>query len=86
MLVTCCIQLYKMEVLLYPNEHTDDCQNSNYLYPPAGHVITGYLNVIPGSRVRYTIPKGPKYRIPSNIYFPKCRREIAAFLNDFSNH
>ena len=23
-----------------------DCQNSTYLYPPAGHVITGYLNVI----------------------------------------
>ena len=24
-----------------------DCQNSNYLYPSAGHVITGNLNVIP---------------------------------------
>ena len=30
-------------------------------------------------------PKGPKYRFLSNIDFPKCRREIAAFLNDFSN-
>ena len=29
--------------------------------------------------------KGPKYRLPSNIDFPKCRREIAASLNDFSN-
>ena len=29
--------------------------------------------------------KGPKYRFPSNITFPKCRREIAASLNDFSN-
>ena len=27
-----------------------DCQNSNYLYPTAGHVITGNLNVIPGAR------------------------------------
>ena len=27
----------------------------------------------------------PKYRFPSNIDFPKCRREIAASLNDFSN-
>ena len=25
------------------------------------------------------------YRFPSNIDFPKCRREIAASLNDFSN-
>ena len=61
-----------------------DCQNSNYLYSPAGHVITGNLNVIPDSRVCYIISKGPKYRFPSNIDFPKCRREIAASLNDFS--
>ena len=27
--------------------------------------------------------KGPKHRFPSNIDFPKCRREIAASLNDF---
>ena len=63
-----------------------DCQNSNYLYPSAGHVITGNLNVIPDARVRNIISKGPKYRFPSNIDFPKCRREIAASLNDYSNH
>ena len=62
-----------------------DCQNSNYLYPSAGHVITGNINVIPDARVRNIISKGPKYRFPSNIDFPKCRREIAASLNDFSN-
>ena len=28
---------------------------------------------------------GPKYRFPSNIDFPKCRREIVASLNDLSN-
>ena len=26
-----------------------------------------------------------KYRFPYNNDFPKCRREIAASLNDFSN-
>ena len=62
-----------------------DCKNSNYLYPSAGHVITGNLNVIPDARVRNIISKGPKYRFPSNIDFSKCRREIAASLNDFSN-
>ena len=31
------------------------------------------------------ISKGPKYRFPSNIDFPQCRREIAAPLNEFSN-
>ena len=48
-------------------------------------MITGNLNVIPDSRIRQIISKGPKYRLPSNNDFPKCRREIAASLNDFSN-
>ena len=38
-----------------------DCQNSNYLYPSAGHVITGNVKVIPDARVRNIISKGPKY-------------------------
>ena len=60
--------------------------NSNYLYPSAEHVITGNLNVIPDTRVRNIFSKGPIYRFPSNIDFSKCRREIAASLNDLSNH
>ena len=43
---------------------------------------TGNLNVIPDVRVRNIFSKGPKYRFPSNIDFPKCRREIAASFND----
>ena len=43
-------------------------------------MITGNLNVIPDARVRNIIYKGPKYRFPSNIDFPKCRRVIAASL------
>ena len=62
-----------------------DSHNSNYLYPSAGHVITGNLNVIPDARVRNIISKGPKYGFPSNIDFSKCRREIAASLNGLSN-
>ena len=63
-----------------------DCQNSIYSYPTARHVITGKLNINPDSSVRNIISKGPKYRFPSNIDFSKCRREIAASLNYFSNH
>ena len=58
-----------------------DCQNSTYLYPPAGHVITGNLNVIPDARIRNIVCKDPKYRFLSNIDFRKCRREIAASFN-----
>ena len=46
-----------------------DCQNSNYLYPPARHVIVGNLNVIPDARVRYIISEGLNYRFPSKIDF-----------------
>ena len=49
------------------------------------HVITGNLNVIPVARVRNIISKGPKYRFPSNIDLPKCRKQIATALKDFSN-
>ena len=48
-------------------------------------MITSNLNVIPYARVRNIISKDPKYRSLSNIDFPKCRREIATSLNDFSN-
>ena len=62
---------------------TSDCPNSIYSYPPAGNDITGNSDVIPDSRVRNIMYKGPKYRFPPNIDFPKCRWEIAAFINDF---
>ena len=48
-------------------------------------MIKGNLNVIPNARVRNFISKGPEFRFPSNIDFPKCHREIAAFLNDLGN-
>ena len=47
-------------------------------------MITDNLNVIPDARVRNIISKSPKYRFPSYINFPKCHREIAASLNDFT--
>ena len=53
--------------------------------PPSVKVITGNLNVILDVRVRNIISKCHEYRFPSNIEFPKRRREIAATLNDFSN-
>ena len=48
-------------------------------------MITGNLNVIPDARVRNIISKGPKYRFPSNVELPQCRRESAASLNYFSS-
>ena len=50
--------------------HSWDCQNSYYLHPPAGHVVTGNLNIIPDARVRNIISEGPQYRLFSNIDIP----------------
>ena len=61
------------------------CLNSKFIYPSAGHVITGNLKINPDSRIRYIVSKGPKYRFPSQIDFNRCREEIASALNDFGN-
>ena len=44
-----------------------------------------FRSLIPDARVHNIISIGPKYRFPSNIDFPKCRKKIAASLIDFSN-
>ena len=69
------------------DSNTPDSAKIQLIYIlPAGHVITSNLSAIPDARVRNIISKGSKYRFPSNIDFSKCRKEIAASLNDFSNH
>ena len=74
----------KKIALQYHFLYNVSCQ-TYYLYPSAGHVITGNINVIPDARVRNIISKGPKYRFPSNIYFPRYCKESAASLNDFGS-
>ena len=41
------------------------------------------LEIISDSKIRFTISKSPKYRIPSQIDFNKCREEITVALNEF---
>ena len=62
-----------------------DCNDFKFIYPSAGHVITGNLKIIPDSRIHNIVSKGPKYRFPSQIDFNRCREEIASVLNDFGN-
>ena len=40
---------------------------SSHLYQPYGHVITGDLSMIPNSKLRDLIAKGPKYREPCKV-------------------
>ena len=43
------------------------------------------MKIIPNSRIRYIVSKGPKNRSPSHIDLNRCREEIASALNDFDN-
>ena len=42
-----------------------ECNTSSHLYQAYGHVITGDLSIIPDSKLRDLIAKGPKYREPA---------------------
>ena len=65
---------------------TLDRKVSKFIYPDAGHGITGNLKVISDSRIHSIIAKGPKYRFPNRIDFKYYKHEIAPSLSDFGNH
>ena len=79
MSINVCLILTPMLILLV---HGTD---SKFIYPLAGIVVTGNLRLIPDSRIRNIVSKGPKYRFPSHIVFNRCREEITSALNDFGN-
>ena len=58
---------------------------TKYVYPAAGHVITGNLKIISDSRIRSIFAKSPKYRFPAKIDFQSCRDKNAAPLNEYCN-
>ena len=59
------------------------CADSPFLYPPAGHVVTGDLNCIPDKGLRSLFKKGPKYRLLSRIDFTKCRDIVEDALQTY---
>ena len=48
-----------------------ECNTSSHLYEPYGHVITGDISIIPNSKLRDLIAKGPKYREPCKVDWDK---------------
>ena len=48
-----------------------ECNTSSHLYQPYGHVITGDLSIVPKSKLRDLIAKGPKYREPCKVDWDK---------------
>ena len=43
------------------------CSSSQFLYQPAGHIVTGDLNIVDNTCLRDLISKGPKYREPQKF-------------------
>ena len=52
---------------------------SNYIYPSAGHVITGNLNVIPEARVRNIITKVLNIDFPLKLISLNVQRDPCFF-------
>ena len=48
-----------------------ECNISSLLYEPCSHAITGDLSIIPNSKLRDLIAKGPKYREPCKVDWDK---------------
>ena len=49
------------------NLSQSECNTSSHLDQPCGHVITGDLSIIPNSKLRDLIAKGPKYIEPCKV-------------------
>ena len=56
---------------LHKNPSQCGCNTSSHLYKPYGHVITGDFSIIPNSKLRDLIAKGPKYREPFKVDWDK---------------
>jgi hypothetical protein len=65
-----------------------DCHTSRYCYGPAGHVVTGDLNVIRDAKLRALIEKGPSYReqnyIDWRVTERLCREAVTKYKHKWS--
>ena len=44
------------------SKKTCNCSDSQFLYAPCGHIVTGDLNIVRNVKLRDLLSKGPKYR------------------------
>ena len=63
-----------------------DCNTSSHLYQPFGHEITGDLSIIPNSKLRGLISKGPKYREPCKVDWDKNLSLLCEAVDQYAFH
>ena len=60
------------------------CASSPFVYDPAGHVITGDLNIISNISLRSVLAKGPKYREPKSINWKHNFKILMDSVEDYA--
>ena len=60
------------------------CSSSTYLYSPAGHVVTGNLNIVENLKLRDIISKGPKYREPTTFSWKYHFKLVMDSVDDYA--
>ena len=63
-----------------------DCANSHshFVYDPAGHVISGDLNIVNSYKLRQLLSKGPKYREPQPINWKQNFKLLMDSVEDYA--
>ena len=60
------------------------CSSSPYLYSPAGHVVTGDLNIVENEQLKNILAKGPKYREPKSFSWKYNFKLIMDSVEDYA--
>ena len=59
------------------------CGSSQFLYPPAGHIVTGDLNIIDNADIRNIFAKGAKYRLPYEVNWDYVRNTVISAIDSY---
>ena len=60
------------------------CSSSQFLYQPAGHIVTGDLNIVDNTCLRDLISKGPKYQEPQKFSWKYNFKLIMESVEDYA--
>ena len=59
------------------------CHQSDFIYQPTGHVITGNLGIIENRKLRKLLTKGPSYREQNNINWDTNQKILNKAIRDY---
>ena len=73
------------DVSFVQNLPSCECESSDFCDPHHQHVITGDLRIVSHQKLRKLLTKGPNYREAKTLNYNKCKKEIAASLEETIN-